>query len=214
MSLLNLKNIRREYNLRELSKNNIDPDPFKQFGVWLKEAMDSSNPEPTAMTLSTVSANGRPSSRIVLLKHASEYGFNFFTNYQSKKGKHLKDKPFASLHFFWPELERQVRIEGQIEKLDPKESDEYFSLRPVESQIGAWASPQSTIVPNRKTLLDWYEEFESIFKTTAMTRPTHWGGYRLNPDLFEFWQGRENRLHDRIEYRNEKNGWVIYRLAP
>ncbi len=212
--MLNLKNIRREYKLMELSKNTIDPNPFKQFGVWLKEAMDSGNPEPTAMALTTVSANGRPSSRIVLLKHSSELGFEFFTNYQSKKGKHLKDKPFASLLFFWPELERQVRIEGQIEKLDPGESDEYFRTRPVESQIGAWASPQSTIIQNRKTLLDWYGEFENIFKTTPMNRPAHWGGYRLIPDMFEFWQGRENRLHDRIEYVDGKDGWEIHRLAP
>ena len=212
--MLNLKNIRREYKMKELSKFNINPDPFKQFDLWLKEAMDSSNPDPTTMVLSTVSENGRPSSRIVLLKHASEFGFDFFTNYQSKKGRHLKDKPFASLLFFWPELERQIRIEGQIEKLDPNESDEYFKTRPIESQVGAWASPQSTVIPNRKTLLDWYKEFENIFKTTAMTRPTHWGGYRLVPDLFEFWQGRENRLHDRIEYRDEKGGWGIYRLAP
>ena len=198
----------------ELSKNSIDPNPFKQFAVWMKDAMDSGNREPSAMVLSTVSENGKPSSRIVLLKHSSELGFEFFTNYQSKKGKHLKDRPFASLLFFWPELERQVRIEGQIEKLDPKESDDYFSTRPVESQIGAWASPQSIAIPNRKTLLDWYEEFEEIFKTTPMTRPDHWGGYRLIPDLFEFWQGGEKRLHDRIEYRDEKDGWTIYRLAP
>jgi pyridoxamine 5'-phosphate oxidase len=212
--MLNLNHIRREYKLMELSKNNVDPNPFKQFAVWLKEAMDSDNPEPSAMMLSTVGDNGKPSSRIVLLKNASEKGFEFFTNYQSKKGKHLKNRPFASLLFFWPELERQVRIEGQIEKLDSEESDEYFNTRPVESQIGAWASPQSTAIPNRKTLLDWYEEFEGIFKTTPMTRPDHWGGYRLIPDLFEFWQGREKRLHDRIEYRDEKNDWAIYRLAP
>jgi len=198
----------------ELNKNTIDSDPFKQFAIWLKDAMDSSNPEPTAMVLTTISVDGRPSSRIVLLKHSSEAGFEFFTNYQSKKGRHLKDKPFGSLLFFWPEMERQVRIEGRIEKLDEEVSDEYFSSRPVESQIGAWASPQSTVIPNRRTLLDWYEEFENIFKTTPMTRPSHWGGYRLIPDLFEFWQGREKRLHDRIEFRRGKNAWTINRLAP
>ncbi|HEY4786342.1 MAG TPA: pyridoxamine 5'-phosphate oxidase [Bacteroidales bacterium] len=211
---MNLKNIRREYKLMELNKNTIDSDPFKQFAIWLKDAMDSSNPEPTAMVLTTISVDGRPSSRIVLLKHSSEAGFEFFTNYQSKKGRHLKDKPFGSLLFFWPEMERQVRIEGRIEKLDEEVSDEYFSSRPVESQIGAWASPQSTVIPNRRTLLDWYEEFENIFKTTPMTRPSHWGGYRLIPDLFEFWQGREKRLHDRIEFRRGKNAWTINRLAP
>ena len=211
---MNLKNIRREYKLMELSKNTIDFNPFRQFGVWLKEAIESGNPEPTAMMLTTVANDGRPSSRIVLLKHASEEGFEFFTNYQSKKGRHLRDKPFASLLFFWPELERQVRIEGTIEKLSEKQSDDYFSTRPVESQIGTWASPQSTVIPNRKTLLDWYGEFENIFRTTPMTRPSHWGGYRLMPDLFEFWQGREKRLHDRLEYRLEKNVWEINRLAP
>lgn len=214
MSILNLKNIRKDYNLKELSKNNIDPDPVRQFMQWLKEAMESTNPEPTAMVLSTTNANARPSSRIVLLKHASEFGFDFYTNYQSRKGRQIKEMPFGSLLFFWPELQRQVRIEGQIEKLDPKESDDYFLSRPKDSQLGAWASPQSTIVPNRKTLVDWYEEFEEIFKSTAMTRPAHWGGYRLVPDLFEFWQGREKRLHDRIEYRDGKDGWEINRLAP
>lgn len=214
MSMLNLKNIRRDYKLKELSKNNIDPDPFRQFMLWLKEAIESANPEPTAMSLSTVAENGRPSSRIVLLKHASEYGFDFFTNYQSKKGKHIKERPYGSLLFFWPELQRQVRVEGQIVKLDAEESEEYFLSRPVESQLGAWASPQSTIIPNRKTLIDWYEEFEEIFKSTSMNRPAHWGGYRLIPDLFEFWQGREKRLHDRIEYCDGKDGWDIHRLAP
>jgi pyridoxamine 5'-phosphate oxidase len=212
--MLSLKNIRREYKLMELNKNNINQDPFRQFGIWLKDAMGSGNPEPTAMSLTTMSSDNRPSTRIVLLKNATDIGFEFFTNYQSKKGKQIKDNPFASILFFWPELERQVRIEGKIEKLDPQDCDEYFKIRPEESQIGAWASPQSLIIPNRKTLLDWYQEFENIFKTTAMTRPAHWGGYRLIPDLFEFWQGREKRLHDRIEYVICKDGWDIHRLAP
>ena len=212
--MLNLKDIRREYKLKELSKNSIDPNPVNQFSLWLKEAIESGNHEPTAMVLTTVSKDCRPSSRIVLLKHASENGFEFFTNYLSKKGKHLKDKPYASVLFFWPELERQVRIEGAIEKMDPKESDEYFLTRPKESQIGAWASPQSTVVSDRRTLIDWYEEFENIFKTTPMSRPSHWGGFRLIPELFEFWQGREKRMHDRIEYVVRKEGWVVRRLAP
>lgn len=212
--MLNLRNIRREYKLQELSKNNIEQDPVKQFSLWLKDALESGIPEPTAMVLTTISANCKPSSRIVLLKHASEKGFEFFTNYNSKKGKQLGTKPYASLLFFWPELERQIRIEGNIEKLDSKESDQYFISRPKESQIGAWASPQSSVVPNRKTLQDWYEEFEDIFKNTEIVRPSHWGGYRLIPDLFEFWQGREKRMHDRIEYLKSKEGWEIHRLAP
>jgi pyridoxamine 5'-phosphate oxidase len=212
--MLNLKNFRKEYKSDELSKTSVHSDPLKQFDTWFAEAISSGNPTPDAMVLSTVSHNGRPTSRVVLLKQVCEGGFDFYTNYLSKKGKHLKDNSFASLVFYWPELERQVRVEGKIYKLEASESDEYFMSRPFQSQIGAWASPQSTIIPNRKTLLDWYEEFENIFKTTAMTRPAHWGGYRLAPDLIEFWQGRENRLNDRIEYIKKDDTWEIHRLAP
>ena len=209
-----LKNIRRDYKHSELSEFTVQSDPFLQFRDWLDEAIKAKLPDPTAMTLSTVSPEGKPCSRIVLLKHASGYGFDFFSNYNSKKGKHLASNPFAALLFYWPQFERQVRIEGKVTRLSAKESDEYFFMRPVESRISTWASPQSTIVANRKTLKDWYEEFEDIFKTNALTRPQHWGGYRLEPDLFEFWQGRENRMHDRIEFVKEGEKWVSHRLAP
>jgi pyridoxamine 5'-phosphate oxidase len=212
--MVNLRNIRRDYHLMELSKRSVSPEPFKQFEEWLAEAISAGVPEPTAMVLTTVSAEGKPSSRVVLLKQSSGLGFDFFTNYQSKKGKQLKENHFAAVIFFWPEMERQVRIEGSVQKLDHAESDDYFKTRPLQSQIGSWASPQSAIIPNRKTLIDWFEEFESIFKITHITRPPHWGGYRLVPELFEFWQGRENRLHDRIEYIKENGEWKFHRLAP
>lgn len=212
--MFNLKNLRKEYKSAELSKVSIHPDPFRQFHLWLNDAMASGNPTPNAMVLSTVSDEGRPASRIVLLKQACGDGFDFYTNYQSRKGKDLKKNNSASLVFYWPELERQIRIEGVVEKIASAESDEYFMSRPFASQIGAWASPQSNVVPNRKTLMDWYEEFENIFKTTPMTRPAHWGGYRLMPDMFEFWQGRESRLNDRIGYLKINDKWEIHRLAP
>ena len=200
-----LHNIRKEYILLELDEANINPNPFKQFSDWLDDALSSDNLYPNTMILSTVSAENRPSSRIVLLKQYSEKGFDFFTNYKSKKGRHLENFGFASLLFFWPEFQRQVRIEGKVEKLSADKSDEYFLKRPFESQVSAWASPQSNIIPNRRTLIDWHEEFKSVFKDTLPKRPPHWGGYRLLPDLFEFWQGRENRLHDRIEYIKEND---------
>lgn len=213
--MLNLKTFRKEYKLNELSKTSVHSDPLKQFDTWLTDAISSGNPTPNAMVISTVSSSAKPSSRVVLLKQASTDGFDFYTNYLSKKGKQLKDNFFASLVFYWPELERQVRVEGKVFRLEASESDEYFMSRPFQSQVGAWASPQSTIIPNRKTLLDWYKEFENIFKTTAMTRPAHWGGYRLVPDSIEFWQGRENRMNDRIEYiKKDNHHWEIQRLAP
>jgi pyridoxamine 5'-phosphate oxidase len=209
-----IQNIRKEYILFELDEAGIYTDPFKQFGDWFKDALNSVNPYPNAMILSTISAEMRSSSRVVLLKQYSEKGFDFFTNYISKKGKHLEKHRFASLLFFWPELQRQVRIEGKVERLSGKESDEYFLKRTLESRISAWASPQSTVIPNRQALIDWCEEFNSIFKDTSPKRPSNWGGYRLMPDLFEFWQGRLHRLHDRIEYNKEKDGWKFHRLAP
>lgn len=213
--MTHLANIRRDYKLKVLDEKSISPDPFVQFSTWLSEAINSNVIEPTATVLSTVSGEGRPSSRVVLLKQASNNGFDFFTNQQSKKGKHLEQNQFASLLFFWPELERQVRIEGKVQKLTDEESDSYFKSRPVKSQVGAWASPQSTIIPNRKTLNDWFEEFDEIFQKSPIKRPPHWGGYRLIPDLIEFWQGRENRLHDRIEFITGPNGtWEYHRLAP
>jgi pyridoxamine-phosphate oxidase len=209
-----LHHIRREYQLKELSKASVNADPFLQFSEWLKEAFDAKVQDPTAMVLSTVSNKGRPSSRVVLLKQVTNNGFDFFTNYLSKKGQQLKNKPFASLLFFWPELERQVRIEGKIALLPMKESDGYFLSRPLQSQIGAWASPQSSIIEDRNVLENRVKEFDEKFKVEAISRPPHWGGYRLEPDLFEFWQGRKSRLHDRIEYLKSSEGWEHHRLAP
>jgi pyridoxamine 5'-phosphate oxidase len=210
-----LSQSRKDYSLKELDENELNPNPIVQFRYWLDEAIKTNSMhEPNAMTFSTVSPEGRPSSRIVLLKHISDDGFDFFTNYNSKKGKHLLHNKYASLLFFWPALEREVRIEGKVEKISSNISDEYFTSRPFESQIAAWASPQSDIVPNRSTLMDWYKEFESIFESKDITRPPHWGGYRLVPDLVEFWQGRTNRLHDRVEYILNGDEWSLRRLAP
>lgn len=205
----------KDYPFKDLDENDFNPDPIVQFRYWLDAAIKSNSmPEANAMTLSTVSPDNRPSSRIVLLKHISEYGFDFFTNYNSKKGKHLLHNKYASLLFYWPALERQVRIEGRVEKISSAESDDYFISRPYESQISAWASPQSNIIPTKNTLKDWYKEFENIFNNKDINRPPHWGGYRLIPDLIEFWQSRPNRLHDRIEYVLNGDEWNIRRLAP
>lgn len=210
-----LSTVIKEYPFKDLDENDFNPDPIIQFRFWLDIAIKSNTmPEANAMTLSTVSADNRPSSRIVLLKHISTQGFDFFTNYNSKKGKHLLNNKYASLLFYWPMLERQVRIEGRVEKISSTESDDYFISRPYESQIGAWASPQSNVIPTKNTLMDWYKEFENIFNNKDISRPPHWGGYRLIPDLVEFWQARPNRLHDRIEYILINGEWSIRRLAP
>jgi pyridoxamine 5'-phosphate oxidase len=212
--MANLNDIRRNYNLHELDENTILPNPFLQFSKWLEDSLESNETEPNAMVLSTVSKEGKPSSRVVLLKQITEHGFDFFTNYNSKKGKQIAGNPFASALFFWPKSERQVRIEGKIILISDEESDTYFSSRPKPSQFAAWASPQSEIIPNRKTLKDWYEEMEEIHANLPLKRPPHWGGYRLVPQIFEFWQGRENRLHDRIEFYISNNNWKFRRLAP
>jgi pyridoxamine 5'-phosphate oxidase len=209
-----LSRIRREYQLHELDEKKINPDPFTQFSLWLSEAIESKEPDPTAMVLSTVNEECKPSSRIVLLKQFNQQGFDFFTNYNGKKSQHLDKNPYASMLFFWPLLERQVRIEGKISKISAGESDAYFSSRPEQSKLASWASPQSSVIPNRKTLKDWYEEMEDIMKNTNIKRPPHWGGFRLAPCLFEFWQGRSTRLHDRIEFILDAGGWKIRRLAP
>jgi pyridoxamine 5'-phosphate oxidase len=210
----NLGSLRREYISHELDEKNIVTDPFDQFFNWLSEAINSKEADATAMVLSTVNEQHRPSSRIVLLKHFDNRGFDFFTNYNGKKSKHLEQNPYASLLFYWGTLNRQVRIEGKIEKISTLESDTYFASRPEQSKIAAWASPQSSVIPNRKTLKDWYEEMDDIMRNTEIKRPPHWGGFRLVPDLFEFWQGRESRLHDRIEFILDNKAWKIRRLAP
>jgi len=207
--------IRKEYKLEKLSENEILDDPFKQFHKWWDEALRSEIEEANAMTLATASGDGIPSARIVLLKGFDEKGFVFFTNYESYKGMQLLENPRACLVFFWKELERQVRITGLVQKTSEHESDEYFETRPESSRIGAIASPQSRVITDRK----WLEEIEMNLKAqfTAMEirRPAHWGGYRVKPVNIEFWQGRPNRLHDRIQYTLQEDGsWKIERLAP
>ena len=197
----------------QLEVDNLDADPIVQFRYWLNQALNSNSPDPTAMVLSTVSKEGKPSSRVVLLKGV-DYGFTFFTNYESRKAEHIEANPFGSILFHWPVLDRQVRIEGKIMKTSPNESDEYFVTRPEGSKIGAWASPQSKRIPNREYLENLQKDYMKLFRSKMLERPENWGGYKLIPDTMEFWQSRENRLHDRFEYIRNGGMWDIYRLAP
>ncbi len=198
-----------------LDELHTNADPILQFKKWFQEAMDAQIIEPYAMTISTVNSAHRPSSRVVLLRDVSEEGFSFYTNYLSRKGQDLAVNPFAAVNFFWPDLERQVRIEGKIVPLEAGISDAYFASRPRGSQIGAWSSPQSEIIDSRKVLEDAVENYIHQFEGKDVDRPQHWGGYCLIPDYIEFWQGRESRLHDRICYFQHSDGsWVRSRLAP
>ncbi|MEI9809582.1 MAG: pyridoxamine 5'-phosphate oxidase [Bacteroidota bacterium] len=208
--------IRKDYSQKALLETAVRPDPVQQFGQWWQEAMDSAIDEVNAMTLATASADGLPSARIVLLKGYSEKGFVFFTNYDSFKGKQLAENPKACLVFFWKELERQVRITGFVQKVSEKESDEYFSSRPVASQIGAAVSPQSQVIASRGWLEDQFNQVkEDKSRASSLARPHHWGGYLVRPVMVEFWQGRPGRLHDRLEYSLKDSGeWKIERLAP
>jgi pyridoxamine 5'-phosphate oxidase len=210
-----IADIRKDYKLQTLSEKDVQKDPFAQFGKWWEEATHADIDEVNAMTLATASADAMPDARIVLLKGFDERGFTFFTNYNSIKGLELLENPRASLVFFWKELERQVRIGGLVSLASAKESDEYFESRPEASRIGAWASPQSEVIQSR----EWLEENEKIFLDqftgNFVSRPLHWGGYRVKPTRVEFWQGRPSRLHDRILYSLQENGrWKIERLAP
>lgn len=209
-----IADIRKDYKLKTLREDEVSSDPVEQFIAWWSEAVNSKIEEVNAMTLATASVSGIPSARIVLLKGVSKEGFTFFTNYESSKGKELANNPFAALVFFWKELERQVRIEGMVEKVSEAESKAYFSSRPVASRIGAWASPQSTIIHSREILEENVIKYESEFGNEDIPKPPHWGGYLVKPNKFEFWQGRSSRLHDRIVYALNQAKWNINRLAP
>lgn len=210
-----IADIRRDYSLKTLLETEVANNPFLQFGDWWQQAIESEIDEVNAMTLATASPEGVPAARIVLLKAYDEKGFVFFTNYDSAKGRDLTENPKASLLFFWKELERQVRITGLVEKVSVAENDDYFLSRPTGSQIGAWASPQSHVIENRSWLENRVKELDEKFKTEPLTRPPHWGGYRVKPVIIEFWQGRSSRLHDRLQYSlQDDGGWKIERLAP
>lgn len=208
-----IADIRKNYSLEVLDENNIAGDAMEQFTTWWNDAVKSEIDEVNAMTLATATPDGKPSARIVLLKDYDERGFVFYTNYNSNKGHALEINPNAALTFFWKELERQIRIEGIAEKVSADESDEYFFSRPSGSRIGAWASPQSTVIPTRGILNDNVEKYSTQFGD-EIPRPQHWGGFRIKPVSIEFWQGRSSRLHDRIKYTADNGAWKIERLAP
>jgi len=198
-----------------LDEKTADPDPLKQFQRWFDEARARVSQLPEAMTLATATTDGKPSARLVLLKQVDERGFVFYTNYRSSKARDLEANPFAALVFYWPQLERQVRVEGTVTRTSAAESDKYFQSRPRDSQIGALASPQSEVIPNRDVLEQRLAELEEEYRGREVARPEHWGGYRLNPERIEFWKGRPGRLHDRFLYELQSDGsWVIKRLAP
>ncbi|MFZ1517521.1 MAG: pyridoxamine 5'-phosphate oxidase [Ignavibacteriaceae bacterium] len=208
-----LKNMRLNYEQDQLLESNINNNPFVQFKLWFDLVQNADITEPNAMTIATATKNGIPSARMVLLKAFDETGFTFFTNYESRKGKELLENPLASLLFWWREFERQVRIEGKIEKISRNESEEYFNLRPIKSRYGALASNQSEVVESREVLEKRFLDLEKQFGENPPT-PENWGGYKLIPNKFEFWQGRRDRLHDRIVYEKVKDDWKIYRLQP
>jgi pyridoxamine 5'-phosphate oxidase len=209
-----IANIRKDYKLKSLLEEDVLVDPIDQFKHWWSEAVDSKIEELNAMTLATASSSGMPSARIVLLKGISSGGFTFFTNYNSHKGRELAENPKAALVFFWKELERQVRIEGTVQKVSEAESEAYFSTRPTASKIGAWASPQSTTIEGRSTIEGNVLKYVAKFGEENIPKPPHWGGYIVKPVKVEFWQGRRSRLHDRILYTRENENWKIERLAP
>jgi pyridoxamine 5'-phosphate oxidase len=209
-----LSNLRKEYLNAKLDESIVDKNPMIQFQKWLAEAINSTEPEPTAMVLSTVSPEGRPSSRVVLLKETGRENLMFFTNYNSRKGKELAANPHVSVLFFWPDLQRQVRIEGKVEKSSAEDSNQYFISRPDASQLASWASSQSEIISNRQELEDAFQEETIRFSKSPISRPPHWGGFQIFPECYEFWQGRESRLHDRLKYIKNGDEWDIVRLAP
>jgi pyridoxamine 5'-phosphate oxidase len=211
---MNIADLRKSYEKAELSESASNADPLLQFSKWLQEAISSEVPEPNAMTVATVGSDLRPSTRVVLIKGFDERGIVWYTNYASRKGQELAGNPFAALQFHWVELERVVRIEGVVEKVSDAESDEYFHSRPLDSRIGAWASPQSQVIEGRTVLVTNAAKYGAQFLLKP-PRPPHWGGYRLKPERWEFWQGRKSRLHDRLRYTAQADGgWLRERLAP
>lgn len=211
---MNIESLRKEYKRAELRDDTVNPDPVKQFRTWFEEAMHADLDEVNAVTLATAGKDGQPSARIVLLKSFDKKGFTFFTNYEGRKSRDLQENPRAALLMFWKELERQVRIEGHVERVPPKESDKYFGSRSLESRISAAISPQSQEVPSRRYLEEmWIKKLKEL-KDQKLLRPENWGGYRVIPNHIEFWQGRPNRLHDRILYARKGTKWIISRLAP
>ncbi|MCU0762104.1 MAG: pyridoxamine 5'-phosphate oxidase [Hydrogenophaga sp.] len=211
---MNIADLRKSYEKAELSESASQADPLQQFSQWLQEAIQSEIPEPNAMTVATVGSDLRPSTRVVLIKGFDESGIVWYTNYGSRKGQELAGNPFAALQFHWVELERVVRIEGVVEKVSEAESDAYFHSRPLDSRIGAWASPQSQVIAGRSVLVTNAARYGAQFLLQP-PRPPHWGGYRLRPDRWEFWQGRKSRLHDRLRYQQQPDGtWLRERLAP
>jgi pyridoxamine 5'-phosphate oxidase len=209
-----LARVRKEYSRHALDESDVDLNPLVQFNRWFQEALNAALSEPNAMVLATATPEGKPSARVVLLKGYDERGMVFFTNYEGRKSVELHANPYAALAFYWIELERQVRIEGTVEKTTRQESEEYFRTRPLESRLSAWASKQSTVIPSRNFLEQKMTDLKSRYENQEVPLPAFWGGFRLQPQMFEFWQGRENRLHDRIRYTQRGGVWVIERLSP
>jgi pyridoxamine 5'-phosphate oxidase len=207
--------IRKDFSKKKLKPELLNDNPITQFNIWLNEAIKAEVPEPTAMCLASVDKNGQPSTRMLLLKDVIDEKFIFYTNYRSQKSKELENNPKCSLNFFWPELERQVNIMGTVCKVDPNTSDEYFKTRPYKSQVGAWASPQSDPISSRNFIKLEFAKYAAIFMGREVPRPPHWGGFSLNANMVSFWQGRPNRLHDRVKYTlNDKDIWEKERIAP